>query len=651
MTVLSKKWWELTDDDFAHLDIVSEVEIHTGVRLRKRHGQCPYPGCVSQSDGFMVWEQLTESNCHFYCRRCGKAGNIVKLVMDIKGVEWHEAYTLLQIDVSEADRKLRKPRVKSAQEIQEENRLAWLREFYPLFCSSATSHPRALAYFSQRGIPLWVVQELGIGYIPASNKDEIKKNPELWEMRLWLDRILFPLPGQQFSGRSLFLWIPGMDENEHKKLLNAFNDKWEAHNTLMDEDHGKEAWKYRKPTIPRYKVTPGGGYFRADILKDVDHATFMEGPFDVCAAYAAGIKDAIAAGTNSVKVNAIPLKICDVTLAYDGDAAGIEAAEKWSKQLRRKGIAITRITPPDDGLGSDWSERYRRAGIDGLSALLHPVVEPESSPVSEPPPAALDEASGLACADCDTAIEASDRDFFADEDGTFYCTVCRDPEQPDVRRVISFYNVKTDEQVNGGNPPISEIISEVEPPATLTPEQIQTRFLDVFRGRAEIVPAGFFDGLKERIESNDPTLVPLSLDAARSRREQSIRIDFTAQPDWTQYGSVWCEADMIVDKNGKVVVARTVAHWMLDYNCTKLKGLWVNTVGFEQVIGGKWRKALEPVNRLSHWSPPSDHQSSTSMGDNMMDLMRALDAENEAKRAALGIDSTPLVPACDEVMV
>ena len=334
-------------------------------------------------------------------------------------------------------------------------------------------------------------------------------------------------------------------------------------------------------------------------------------------------------------------KASPILISFDPDGAGVQAVKDyWQKVLPNALFWPSRGGDLNDMYlagGSDAILKWLKKGLKIAGSEITPVIESSPSPIQEPPPADVSELSGLACKDCDTAIEALDRDFFVVDDGSpdglWYCDVCRDPEQPEVKRI-----------------PDVNIINIVEQPATLTPEQVQSRFLAAFRGRAEIVPAGFFGSLKERIESHDPTLIPLSLDAARSRKEQSRRIDFTVQPDWTSYGSVWCEAEML-DKNGKVIVVPCRGHWMLDYNCSKIKGQWVNTVGFEQVIGGKWRKELDPVDRLSHWSPPADHQSCTSLGDNMMDAMRALDAENEAKRAARGIDLTPLIPARDEVLI
>ncbi len=127
--------------------------------------------------------------------------------------------------------------------------------------------------------------------------------------------------------------------------------------------------------------------------------------------------------------------------------------------------------------------------------------------------------------------------------------------------------------------------------------------------------------------------------------------DPTVQPDWTHFGSVRCEGDMKEDEQGNCVIVWCASRWMLDYNCAKIQGRWVSIVGFEKLIDGKWHKEVEPANRLSHWSPPADHISYTAStlpeGMSMMDLMRALDAENIVKRAERGVGLPPLLTSAE----
>src|SRR5207248_1586444 len=102
--------------------------------------------------------------------------------------------------------------------------------------------PRALAYLSQRGITgdmLELVERLGIGYIPPAS-DWRGAPPPL--LKKWLDRLVFPFTTPQgetgYLGRTLAFWQEGMDENEHKRII-------DAHNEAVEEQHGKgEGYKH-----------------------------------------------------------------------------------------------------------------------------------------------------------------------------------------------------------------------------------------------------------------------------------------------------------------------------------------------------------------------------------------------------------------------
>jgi DNA primase len=309
-----------------------------------------------------------------------------------------------------------------------------------------------VAYFEQRGLPPEVVRDLELGYIPpVVDKEQARKNKDGWEMRYWTDRIVFPLPDGGFTARALHLWTPGMDERIHKDLLDDLEHKTEAYNEQVMARYGeKEARQRKKGIISRYKtITPHNTYFHEQIIATSEHVTFVEGPFDVAACYAAGMKDAIAVGTNRIDIKQIPSRICDVTIAFDGDIKGQEAAASWERLLRRKGIAVRRVVLPADGQGKDWSERYRRHGRDGLAVLFdRPCVQDRSESIPDVSLSTETESELCMpdqCADCHSAITAEDREFFLipidDNQAVCYCSLCRDsqgqPLQPPGILVLS----------------------------------------------------------------------------------------------------------------------------------------------------------------------------------------------------------------------
>ncbi len=388
----------LTDEDFKHLDIPAVVEQYTSTRLHygrtQYSGACPYEDCDRDTNGFMVWTALTSRHCHFYCRGCRRAGDIVRLLRDLKGWSFQEACEMLEIGQD-------KPAIVRRQPTQSEWRKkerAFLTDGYR-YLRRGLSHTRAQAYLSGRGLPLETAQHYGLCYIPPYREMDEPVQDAWYHMRQWTDRLIFPLSDGGVTGRTLFLWEPGMDENAHKARLDDFNRKVKVHNQRV-------AKKERKEEIPRW-YTNGSGYFHGDVLNTCEHITIVEGPFDALALLAGGIDDTIAAGRNGIRCDDIPVNVLSATLAYDGDASGQEAARRDEKTFRRKGIRTIRCTPSEDDQIKDWSARYR---LQGKAGLLHLRT-------------VLQEQGILLCSVCGRDATATDEIFFFDEHGCAFCPV------------------------------------------------------------------------------------------------------------------------------------------------------------------------------------------------------------------------------------
>jgi DNA primase len=200
---------------------------------------------------------------------------------------------------------------------------------------------KARAYLETRCIPLEVAQSQGVGYIPP----EAAKLPELRVLQKWVDRLIFPLSspdGRGYAGRSLALWQPGMDENEHKALL--------------DQPDTPKRWR---------KSFPAGWYGLADLAPDCERVIIVEGPFDrlaliaACEDFASDIV-ALVGSRDGRAGDWLPARVQRAVIALDGDEKGKEAAQVLRLRLPEKGIACVVCTPPEDDLGKDWSERWRR---------------------------------------------------------------------------------------------------------------------------------------------------------------------------------------------------------------------------------------------------------------------------------------------------
>jgi Toprim-like len=248
----------------------------------------------------------------------------------------------------------------------QQRELAALNKVYDT-ALSALHQARCLGYLEARGLgsdeALDLLECLGVGYIPPS--EDWKKTPPR-ELLKWCDRIVFPYTTRSgergYIGRTLMLWTPGMDENEHKRLLNE-------HDVEMEEKYGLDAGKYQ---FQRWRKTYRSGFFNASVLGECRHIILTEGTFDAIPLMLAGLVNVVAiAGTElDVEWLRTEKRVMEVTLAFDADTVGKRSTEKTIDRINGTGITAKACTPPGDGKGKDWSERYRLAGIDGLAAVL-----------------------------------------------------------------------------------------------------------------------------------------------------------------------------------------------------------------------------------------------------------------------------------------
>lgn len=166
----------------------------------------------------------------------------------------------------------------------------------------------------------------------------------------------------------------------------------------------------------RWEKTYRSGFFHAEALSTGEHLTITEGPFDALPLLAAGLHDVVAVAGTHIEVEAIPSNILRVTIAFDSDTRGKEATDKLQKALARKGINTLLVPPPDDGKGKDWSERYRRYGLEGIA----PILAQAAARVSEQASRTLDLPHVCAICGADETVMV-EMDFRYTPQGVLYC--------------------------------------------------------------------------------------------------------------------------------------------------------------------------------------------------------------------------------------
>jgi hypothetical protein len=224
-----------------------------------------------------------------------------------------------------------------------------------LICHALASSRRAEAYLTERGIPAMLALACGVGYLSQAAWEQAPVSKEQQQLlKRWIGRIIFPLSspgGQGFIGRTLLEWAPGMDENDHKALL--------------DQPGAPRRW---------IKTNPAGWFGFEATACLAERVVLVEGGFDRLALLAAGLPANTVIALVGTSARPLWLKqfapqVKHVVLALDADESGATAMERLDEMFRRAGFIVTLCPSPHDQQGKDWSERFRRLGPQSIWPL------------------------------------------------------------------------------------------------------------------------------------------------------------------------------------------------------------------------------------------------------------------------------------------
>ncbi|HVU71252.1 MAG TPA: toprim domain-containing protein, partial [Ktedonobacteraceae bacterium] len=388
--------------DYSHLDIIAEVERIIDRRLirhtrtsGKYHCACPFPDCTSKNDAFTVWDRpvLEERGdgrreVHFWCSRCGRMGSLISLIRQYheittgEQISWADAARALRIDpktwraidesseASQGEQRRATAAERRRQQAEQQHKadLAELATLDALYRRArvwlATGQiamkdgrqirfDQVRAYLLERGFTLDQAAQLGLAYVPT-----VQEVPELANLvaRAWRGRLLFPLTGPQrvtgYTGRTLWRWTPGMTTEQHKQLLDTWN-----------ENHpDRRIARYYKTRLPAYY-----GYedaCQASIL------VIVEGEFDAASVRLAlsDLPDlAVCAFGKNFLARLVPVNVLHVVLALDMDQAGQEAIGRLVEELQARGVTVSVAAPP---VGKDWNDCHLLAGLEVIRAEI-----------------------------------------------------------------------------------------------------------------------------------------------------------------------------------------------------------------------------------------------------------------------------------------
>ena len=328
------------------------------VKLKKRGtnllGLCPFHN--EKTPSFTV----SPSKEIYKCFGCGKSGNTISFVMEHEKYSYPEALKWLAqrygIEIEETF-----INDEQRQQLQTADNLYALNQFAQQFfstqlLSTEEGQDIGLAYFREREFTDSIIQKFQLGYSPEQ-KDAFTKaalaaqfNPELM-IKAGLVANRYDQLSDNYRGRVIF------PIHNHSGKVLGFGAR-----ILKKTD-----------TAPKYINTPEneiyvkskvlyGSYFARQAIDKANECLLVEGYTDVLSLHQAGIENVVASGGTALTPDQLRLVkkyTNNLTIIYDGDAAGIKAALRGLDLALEEGLQVQLVLIPD---GDDPDSYVNKVG-------------------------------------------------------------------------------------------------------------------------------------------------------------------------------------------------------------------------------------------------------------------------------------------------
>lgn len=328
------------------------------VKLKKRGtnllGLCPFHN--EKTPSFTV----SPSKEIYKCFGCGKSGNTISFVMEHEKYSYPEALKWLAqrygIEIEESF-----INDEQRQQLQTADNLYALNQFAQQFFtdqlhSTEEGQDVGLAYFREREFSELIIKKFQLGYSPEQ-RDAFTNaavaaqfNPALM-IKSGLVANRYDQLSDNYRGRVIF------PIHNHSGKILGFGAR-----TLKKTD-----------TAPKYINTPEneiyvkskilyGSYFARQAIDKANECLLVEGYTDVISLHQSGIENVVASGGTALtpdQLRLIKKYTNNLTIIYDGDAAGIKAALRGLDLALEEGLQVQLVLIPD---GDDPDSYVNKVG-------------------------------------------------------------------------------------------------------------------------------------------------------------------------------------------------------------------------------------------------------------------------------------------------
>lgn len=303
------------------------------------------------------------------CFSTSKGGNVVSFLMEAEHFSYVEALKWLankyNIEIKE-DRKRTPEEIESAS--VREN-LSIINEFAKnTFHENLTKHPKGkaigLSYFLERGFREDIIEKFQLGYCldesEGFTKVALAKNYKLdFLVKAGLTKVKDNRSFDFYRGRVIFpihsiagkvLGFGGRTLKADKKIAKYFNSP--------------ESELYNKSKILY------GLYFAKNAIIKYDNCFLVEGYTDVISLYQSWVENVVSSSGTSLTSDQIKLikrYTENITILYDGDAAGIKASFRGIDMILSEGLNVKVVLFPD---GEDPDSFAKKSTTEELKGYI-----------------------------------------------------------------------------------------------------------------------------------------------------------------------------------------------------------------------------------------------------------------------------------------
>ena len=352
------------------LDTAQIVEVVSDFVSLKRRG-ANYVACCPFHNEKTPSFSVSPTKGIYHCFGCGKTGSAVRFVMEHESMSYVEALKYLAkkygIEVREKE--------ETAEEIASRQRreslmlvLDYTERFFQESLRTQEGRNLGYAYFKSRGLEDSTIEKYGLGWSPMKGTALCEKALEDGYKPEYLvatgvciqkddgtlvdkfrERAMFPI--HTVSGRII-----------------GFGGR-----TLRSDYKERNIGKYvNSPQTEVYdkRTTLYGIYFAKSEIARRDRCILVEGYLDVLSMHQLGITNVVASSGTSLTVEQVSLirKFTEnVTIMYDGDAAGIHAAERGIGLCLKGGLNVRVVLIPD---GDDPDSFARKHTLEEVKSFI-----------------------------------------------------------------------------------------------------------------------------------------------------------------------------------------------------------------------------------------------------------------------------------------